>query len=416
MSAIEPPHWMAIRANYLRQRGHEVRVLDLALDDKETHLKLLMGCEKIEIWPTGVHPSAFIQEQEGINKLFNNTTKALFGDISVHKKLDFDPLNISPAWDLFDLKRYHSHNWQAWAGERRSPYGTLHTSVSCPYSCKFCAIKDYYGQKYRRRGVNEVISELKVLYDNGIRNIKIMDELFIINQNWLKKFCEEVISNDLKGLNIWGYGRIDTMWNLTIYPLMRKAGIKWICLGIESGNQQIRESMSKGTFTNKDIINVVKMLKDAEINVLGNYMFGFPDDNMKTMNETLDFAYELKCEYSNFYCVVPYPGTEIEQYAIKKRWKLPRTYSGYSQYSAEFQPLPTNHLSARDVLAFRDKAWIDYHSSDDYLTMIEDYFGPDVHNEIRNVLETTLSRKLLEGTYIEYYRRKNGKAKGAHKQ
>jgi len=415
LSAIEPPHWMATRASYLRQRGHKVTVFDMAVE-KKNELRKLMGCDKIEIWPTGVHPSAFIQEQEGINKIFTKTSSALYGDITVHNKLNFSPLNITPAWDLFDLSKYQCHNWQAWGLERRSPYGTLHTSISCPYSCKFCAIKGYYGEKYKRRGVNEVISDLKVLYDNGVRHIKIMDELFIINQNWLQKFCEEIISNGMTGLNIWGYGRIDTMWKLDIYPLMRKAGINWICLGIESGNQGIRESMSKGTFTNNDIENVVKMLKDSGINVLGNYMLGFPEDNMKTMHETLDFAIALNCEYSNFYCVVAYPKTEVEKYAIWKRWKLPRTYSGYSQYSYEFQPLPTNHVSAREVLAFRDKAWIDYHSTMRFTHMLEDKFGENVSGEMVNIIETKLKRKILEGTYEDFYRRKNGKIKGAHKQ
>jgi len=53
------------------------------------------------------------------------------------------------------------------------------------------------------------------------------------------------------------------------------------------------------------------MTKDADIRVLGNYMFGFWDDTKATLEETLAFAKELNCEYANFYCTVAYPGSTL---------------------------------------------------------------------------------------------------------
>jgi radical SAM superfamily enzyme YgiQ (UPF0313 family) len=117
---------------------------------------------------------------------------------------------------------------------------------------------------------------------------------------------------------------------------MKSAGINWICYGIESGNETIRKEIGKGQFSNHDVRNVVKMTKDAGVKVLGNFMFGFENDTMETMQDTLDFAEELDCEHINFYCL---------------------TDKNVNQLSKDFLPKPTKTLTAREVLNFRDEAY-----------------------------------------------------------
>ena len=91
-------------------------------------------------------------------------------------------------------------------------------------------------------------------------------------------------------------------------------------------------------------------------------MFGLPDDNFETMQETLDLAKELNCEYTNFYVTMAYPGSQLFDNALKQNIKLPITWRGYSQYSEECLPLPTKYLSAEEVLNFRDNAFIEFHN------------------------------------------------------
>ena len=137
-------------------------------------------------------------------------------------------------------------------------------------------------------------------------------------------------------------------------------------------------------------------MQRAGISILGNYMFGFPEDTYDTMWETFLLAKELNCEYSNFYCMVAYPGTEMVSYANKQGWQLPTEYSAYSQYSYDFLPLPTHALTASQVLSFRDYAWRSYHNSDKYLDMMEEKFGTDIRDEITTMIKIPLKRKLLE--------------------
>ena len=383
LSAIEPPHWMACRVRDLREQGHEVRICDLEV---ETLTKNILDCDEFELWATGVHPSAFIQEQVGGFDLKFST------NITLIDHLPFDALKISPDWSLFNMEKYHTHNWHIWGSKRTlAPYGTVHTSVSCPFKCKFCTIHSYYGSKYATRYTESVINDFNALSNLGVINVKVMDELFITKKSI--PLLQAIINETPNNFNIWGYSRVDTL--PCDLETVKAAGVNWLCLGIESGNQEIRESMNKGKFTNEDIRNAVARLKDAGISVLGNFMFGFPNDTFATIQETLDLATELNCEYSNFYCVVPYPGTELEEYAKTQNWELPTSPSQYAQYAYDFLPLPTKYLTAKEVLKFRDNAWLRYHRNPEYLKMVLGQFGMDVLSDINVMTNKKLERKLL---------------------
>jgi hypothetical protein len=101
----------------------------------------------------------------------------------------------------------------------------------------------------------------------------------------------------------------------------------------------------------------------------------------------------INAEWSYFYCAMPYPGSELYELAIKQDWPLPETWQGYSQYAYETMPLPTKHLSASDVLRFRDHAFQVYYSNPKYLDMIMREFGPRVADHIQEMASHRLVRK-----------------------
>ncbi len=400
LSAIMPPHWLAVRASYHRAQGREVKVVDCAIDDLNP--ESFADCRAIEIMPAGVEPSAFIHEQAGLESVIT-AVEPLGKPIEVITSLDFDPLQYPPAWDLFDLNEYYCHNWHGWGRPARNPYGTLATSISCPHKCGFCTISKYYKSKYKQQPMHVVEHDLQGLYTRGVRNIKMMDELFITTEKRIFEFCNMIIEGDFRDLNIYGYARIDGLLRLAhlngwrkSFSDMKEAGINWICIGIESGNREIRKKYGKGDATNEEIIELVGIMQRAGINVLGNFMFGFPEDTEDTMQETTDLALMLNCEYSNLYCMVPYPGTAMEAYAKEQAWKLPGTYSGYAQYSYDFQPLPTHSLAAKEVLMHRDMSWTECHANYDYLKMMKLKFGLNVLNDIFDMTKHTLKRKLFD--------------------
>jgi radical SAM superfamily enzyme YgiQ (UPF0313 family) len=275
------------------------------------------------------------------------------------------------------------------------PYGAIYTSLGCPYSCVFCCINaPFGGPGIRYRTPELVVEEIGVLVnDYGIKNIKIVDELFVLNERHYMTIVDLLLKRGYD-LNIWAYGRVDTVKPENLKK-MKKAGINWLALGIESANPDVRDGAEK-RIRIKDIKNVVQTIQDAGIRVIGNYIFGLPDDNIETMRETLDMAIDLNCEFVNFYCAMAYPGSKLYEIAVKEGWNLPKEWHGYSQHSYETLPIPTKYISAREVLKFRDDAFHKYFESENYLNMIEKKFGKEVKLHIQEMTKTRLKRKLLE--------------------
>ena len=300
------------------------------------------------------------------------------------------------AWDLLPMEKYRAHNWHCFDDiEKRMPYGAIYTSLGCPYSCVFCCINAPFGKSgIRFRSPELVVEEIGLLVNKyDIKNIKIVDELFVLYDKHYMAIVDLIIQKGYE-LNMWAYARVDTIKYENL-PKMKKAGINWLGLGIESASTVVRDGANK-QMKNKDIIDVVRKIQTEGIRVGANYIFGLPDDTLETMQETLDVAMEINSEWANFYCAMAYPGSKLYDIAVDEGCELPKEWHGFSQHSYEMLPLPTKYLSAREVLKFRDDAFHRYFENPNYLNMIENKFGENVKEHILEMTKTRLKRKLLE--------------------
>ena len=93
--------------------------------------------------------------------------------------------------------------------------------------------------KMRFWSTNFIINEFDKLINMGVRTIRIVDEMFLLNPKYYIPLCEKLAErNKDDSLRIWSYSRIDTVKRPEVLKLVRKAGIKWLALGIESGENQ----------------------------------------------------------------------------------------------------------------------------------------------------------------------------------
>ncbi len=300
------------------------------------------------------------------------------------------------VWDLLPMDKYRAHNWQCFGAlETRQPYASIYTSLGCPYKCTFCCINAPFGtNRYRMRSAKSVAAEIDHLYQRyGVKTYKIIDEMFVLNERHVLALCDELIARDYD-LNIWAYARVDTVKPHMLEKL-RKAGVRWLALGIESGSEHVRDGAEK-SFSQNEIIEIVRRIQQAGISVIGNFIFGLPDDDLATMQQTLALATELNCEFANFYSAMAYPGSPLYRLAVERGWELPDGWSGYSQHSYDCLPLPTEKLSAREVLRFRDKAFDRYFAGKRYLDMVAQKFGWETRVHVERMARHRLRRKLLD--------------------
>lgn len=302
------------------------------------------------------------------------------------------------AWDLLPMALYRAHNWQCFGElDKRQPYASIYTSLGCPYKCSFCCINaPFASNSYRMRKPVDVVAEIhELMFRYGVHTFKIVDEMFVLNDRHVGEICDRLIHDKMGDyLNMWAYARVDTVKSRAQLDKLRAAGVRWLALGIESGSKLVRDGASKA-FKTEDIAGVVKNIRAAGINVIGNYIFGLPDDTDDSMRETLALALDLNCEFANFYSAMAYPGSNLYSDAIKKGWRLPERWSGYSQHSYDCTPLPTATLTSAEVLAFRDRAFQEYFRSASYVGMVARKFGPETVAHIAEMVDKPLPRKLL---------------------
>lgn len=306
------------------------------------------------------------------------------------------------AWDLLPMAKYRAHNWHCLGHLNRQPYAAVYTTLGCPYKCSFCCIQAPFksgelqiGMKsnansYRFWSPQRVVDDLEFLVRQyGMRNIKFADEMFVLNRRHVEAICDLIIERGLD-LNIWAYARVDTVRDGMLDKLKR-AGFHWLAFGIEAANAKVRDDVQKG-FDQEDIARTIAGVRATDINVIGNYIFGLPEDDLDTMRQTLDLAFDLNCEFANFYCAMAYPGSPLYNLALANNWRLPEAWSGYSQHSYDSLPLPTRHLSASQVLRFRDDAFHAYYSNPQYIGMLDQKFGLATVQHIRQMTSVKLAR------------------------
>jgi radical SAM superfamily enzyme YgiQ (UPF0313 family) len=327
-------------------------------------------------------------------------------DAPLVSKLDTELPGI--AWDLLPVPRYRAHNWHCLGGRDRQPYAAIYTTLGCPYHCSFCCIQAPFkngdvpapGQKpapnsYRFWSVEHVVSQIDTLVNRyGVRNIKIADEMFVLNRRHVVGICDAIIERGYD-LNIWAYTRVDTIKDGMLDKL-KAAGFNWLAVGIEAGADRVRTDVDKA-FPQEQVYGAVRAIQSVGISVIGNYIFGLPEDDPGTMRATLDLALDLKCEFGNFYSAMAYPGSPLYALAVSRGVPLPRNWTGYSQHSRDCLPLPTRHLPAREVLRFRDAAFLEYYTDRGYLDMVERRFGTESVEGIRRMTAHKLERDLLTG-------------------
>ena len=449
-SAIEPPVWCLLLAGALRDK-YSVGILDpLAerLTDEQVWLKIarnrpklicfvvygqnpnsgttnmagaarlaqsIKDHEQIPIAFIGSHPSALPEETsklpyvdyvlpgdglEGLRRVMEGARPGVVWS-RIAKTEEFPGY----AWDLIpSLDHYRAHVWHCNFDEsKRSPFAAIYTSLGCKFKCDFCMINMVNRESpdqldssmstgIRYFSTEFVLRELATLQKMGVKNVRISDEMFFFNKHHYLPIVRGIVDAGID-LNLWAYARVDTV-RPEYLAEFKKAGVNWLCLGIEASNQTIRREISKGSYEETDVRKVCREIQDAGINLLANFIFGLPDEDIASMEQTLALAKEINAEHTNYYPCMALPGTPLYRQAVAQGTALPENWGGYSFHSYDCVPLPTKHCTAAEVLAFRDSAWLSTSTDPRYLEMVDRKFG--TADAIRKQAEIKLKRKLLE--------------------
>lgn len=350
----------------------------------------------------------------GLKSVNGIAYRASTGDILINPPEKIVPQELlevdlpGVAYDLMpSLDNYRTSSWHAnYIDEDRSPFASIYTSLGCIFKCEFCMINiinrddndplkaSSSFNKFRYWNPEFTIKQLDYLADKGVKQIKVADEMWVLKPKHFEVLSDLIIQRGYD-FNIWAYTRIDTVKPQYLEKL-KKAGVNWLALGIEAGNQDIRREITKGRFEDINIREVVSMIEDAGINVCANYIVGLGHDNWDTMQETLNLALELNAENSNIYCATSLPGSPLYLKAKNEGWELPQKYSEFGFLSYDHIPSKTYNLESEEVLAFRDYAFHALFENPRFINKIQNKFGDVAVDNIKRMTSIRLNRKILD--------------------
>lgn len=301
---------------------------------------------------------------------------------------------------------YRTSDWHGWTNNsEKTPFASLYTSLGCYATCEFCMINILNRTdpgKYitaadsnimRHWSPNFIIKQFDYLAKQGVKNLKIADEMFVLRKDHYVELCKLLKERDY-GFNIWCYSRINTVKEGYL-DLMKEAGINWLALGIESADTNIRTEITKGFFKDESIVDVVKTIQSHDIAVGGNYIFGLTTDTKETIQTTIDFMMNNLTENMNVYPAMAYPGSPLYLQAKKNNIDLPKTYEEWAMFSYETKNLPTDKLSSAEILMLRDNAWLKYFTNPTYINWMKSKYGQKCVDSIKAMTSIKIKRKLL---------------------
>jgi len=371
VAPFEPPVGLAFLSAYLKERGHEVRLIDmqgLLMDSKELASQLalyqpdLVGVTAMT--PTvpqalqaaeiakenipgakvvlgGVHPTldpAGVLADPNVDYVIRGEGEEAFASLSASLASGLDPRCIAglslragdeiivkdkapliadmdslpmPDYEAFPVERYIEHNRSL-----RSIRGiSVIASRGCPFQCAFCAVHQTMGRKWRIKSPQRVIDELLLLKErHDLEGVWFKDSIFNLDRRWVREFCRLMIEQRVE-IEWQALTRIDLIDEEEL-RLMKPAGLSQLDLGIETGSPKSLARLKKGITV--DTIKRKVALAKRHVKVFGFFMIGIPGEEETDVRQTFELAKSLELDRWSWSIYSPLPGSALYEELVDR--------------------------------------------------------------------------------------------------
>ncbi len=201
---------------------------------------------------------------------------------------------------------------------RPHPSAAVMTGRGCPYHCTYCFNHVYHkiyegkGRTLRRRSIDHVMRELHSLKQSGRQLIRFVDDIFILDRTWVLEFApryrEEI------GLPFTCLVRANVVTDEVVQALAN-AGCYRMMMGIEAGNERIRNAVLKRGMSEEQILRAARIIRRSGIRLTTANILALPGGGLNEDWETVDLNIKARPSYASASVLQAFPGTEIHQIA-----------------------------------------------------------------------------------------------------
>lgn len=239
----------------------------------------------------------------------------------------------------------------------------IETSRGCTYDCSFCSIIQMRGRNFHTYSFDRVLSDIRDARDHGAKTIFLVDDNIMLNVRRFEGLCNAIIEAGLNKLDYFVQAMTSSIANHgeTLAPLMRRAGFRYVFLGIENileGDLKFLRAAAKntarenGTNTGNATLKAIELLHRNKMYVVGGLIVGSPDDTRESIEANLAFARRY-VDWPYIQHPTPYPGTPMTE-QFRERGLI--TNERLEEYDGTTAVVRTEHLSAEEIEYMRWKA------------------------------------------------------------
>ncbi len=296
---IGGPHCTFLKGNSLKDIPHA----DIAISGEGENVitdivKYLQGRKKISDIP-----GVFYRKNEKINQgrpleVIQDLDSICFPARHLVEKYDYGKINGSYLY--------------------RPRFTSMITSRGCPFRCRFCVRYSNFIEKwnFRQRSAENVVKEI-IEIDEKYNSVVIVDDNFLMDKKRANKIFDKLIDYGTD-IDILIEGTRVDIANRQLYKKMKKANVKRVAFGIESGCQDILDFYNKKT-TLKQIRKAVKLAKDMGFITSGSFILGAPIETEKQIKKTINFACSLPLDSVQFEKLYYIMGSQLWKDAVKNK-------------------------------------------------------------------------------------------------
>jgi len=330
--------------------------------------------KEAKIFWGGLHPTLFPEEMIG-NPLVDGLCLG-DGEVPFREVLSClengKPLKVENVWHKFDgyvqrnplcsvypaLDAYPFPGWDRWEidsylSSSQFFFGSLAhmSSRGCPQGCTFCSMpalrRKLPGAVYRSRDPDGVADEIQKNFNkyrsSGMRAVSFLDSIFGRDKEWLKSFCAGYRQRGLHQQVLWHCQTRADLLDEESAGLMKGAGCMLVDLGIESGNEHMRNSIYKKGVTDKQAYQAIRILRYHKMPFRVNMIVGHPYESVRMIGQSIQWTRRMRPVSSRFTFYQSLPGTELskqdrrpagyDEKGILNAWDYPRCSGGMMRYA-----------------------------------------------------------------------------------
>lgn len=247
------------------------------------------------------------------------------------------------------------------------PQVAVFSGRGCPHQCCYCVYPQVmHGHKYRKRSVGNLIAEFQYVARElpEVREVFIEDDTFTVDKKRVLEFSAGYRAAGLK-LSWIANSRADV--DLETLRALRACRCRLLCVGFESGDQNVLDQMRKRLTVDR-AIQFSRDARKAGILIHGCFIVGNPGETPQTLQTTLQYAKRLTLDTAQFFPLMVYPGTEAYEWARSNNYLFTEDYSRWNTSDGLHDCLISRPgLSNRDLVDFCDGARREFYLRAGYL-------------------------------------------------